>query len=1236
MNAISNLLLFRDRRIFTAILSFLLAVFFTTPANSQSVTGQLSGTVVDQGGAVIAGAKVQLTNDLTKQTREFIADSTGSFIFTGLVPGNYSIHIAQPGFKGFDERSIVVSSQEKVDLHDLRLQVGDVNSTIEVSAQSVHVQTDSSDRALGVNLVQLADTPVRGRDFLGSIKALPGVQDIGTHDQRGWGQAMPTINGGQMGQTLLSLDGIASQDSGNLNPGYSAPSVDAIGEVKLVVSNYTPEYAGRTGGQMLVSVKNGTNEFHGTAYYYWRHEMFNANEWFNNAQKVAKPRYRYKNPGGTFGGPLYIPGLNFNKDRTKLFFFFSIDSIRSNAVATNRYTLPTALERVGDFSQTVTSTGALVPIIDPTTGVAFPDNKIPANRISPAGQAFMNLFPLPSPLGYGIDPSGTRQFNSIFNLQQLKPNDDKILRVDYNVGKSTSAYVRLLQDYQATDGYAGTVNPVGGGWGQFPASYHVQAAGVVGTIIHTFTPTLINEATYGLNRGKQGVNAIDDALFAKSSLPLKDASGATIALPSLFKANTQNLLPTINFGLPSGFTAQSAGLGVANAPTFGHDPRWPFVGTDLLQSFQDKVTWIKGSHSLKAGFYLEHMARNVAVYQTYNPQGTFFFGSDKASPVDTGYPYSNLLTGGFYAYGEDNKKSINHARYSQVEWFVQDSWRVNRRLTVDYGARFYIVGSLRSDGATLNLFDGASYSAKSVGQLIFPAVVNGQKAAINPANGTVFPYARQGTFDTASYAANGIPFSGIKGYDSSVFNTPPVQIGPRIGFAYDVFGNGKTALRGGFGISYGRPWTVDMIGAIGTGNGPLAAPPNLLTPLILNTSISSLANAQAVYTPQNVLTASPDYRPPAVYNWSLAVQRDISRGMILEVAYVGNVAHRIAGNGAVGGNAFAQDVNAVPLYTTWKPSGCANPVSGGCPNPAYYDPTTAGGTGGFYGTNLIRALTGYAGFGSIYQYTFVGESYYDALQVSLNKRLSRNLQYGVNYTWSKTILYSRTQYVPDQLNKNVTSRPQAVNFNFGYDVPKFSWMPKNTFTKLATEGWRINGNGVMFYGLPLTVACTVTGAPPGYWTGTPTNSTTYIPFRCQQNGDLWLPSGQYPSATADTRLQFPFNKNAFSLPGPTTLGIGNTQPTLTYGPGIFNFDLSVSKEFKLASEKRTLEFRGEAFNVLNHFNPGSTAAAASTATANSTLNLNYATGVNTNAAFGTINAAQIDSRKVILSARFRF
>jgi hypothetical protein len=1217
-------------------------------ANSQSVTGQISGILTDPAGAVITDATVQLTHDLSQQVRTFKTESSGSFVFTGLVPGSYTLRVAQPGFRTYEQKGIIVASQERVDLHEIKLSVGDVSTSVEVSAQTVHVATDSSDRSVGVNLIQIQDTPIRGRDFLATIKALPGVQDLATHDARGWGVAMPSINGGQMGQTLLNLDGIATQDSGNLNPGYMAPSVDAIGEVRLVVSNFTAEYGGRTGGQLQISIKGGTNQFHGSAYYYLRHEEFNANEYFNNQRGVAKPRYRYQNPGGTIGGPLIIPGTSFNRSRNKLFFFFSVDSIRNRSISTNYYTMPTAAERLGDFSQTVDSKGNVIPVTDPQNGgVQFAGNKIPASRISAAGQAFTNLFPLPN----ATDPSGTRSYNYISNVQLNRPNDDKILRIDYNPGSKDIMYGRLLQDYQAQDGYGGTVNPIGGLWGQFPASYHIQAAGAVGTWIHTFSPTLINEFTWGINRGKQGVNETDDAQYQKSLLPLKDSSGNTVPLPSLFGANTQKLLPTISFCFPSGFSPQIAGLAVTGAssntscpnggpaPNFGHDSRWPFVGTDTIQSVTDKVTWVKGDHTFKAGFYYERMARNVAVYETYQPQGTYYFGVDKANPVDTGYPYSNLMTGGFFAYGEDNKRQINHARYNQEEWFIQDSWKVGRRVTVDYGARFFVVGPLYSVGATLGLFNGANYSAAKTGQLLFPAMVNGQKASINPATGVVYPYVRQGTFDTSSYPAGGIPFTGIDQYKESFFHTPPIQVGPRIGLAWDMFGNGKTALRAGFGITYGRPWNVDMIGAVTAGNGPLAAPPNLLTPLIFNSTFSGLAGAQAVFTPQNVLSGSQDFKPPVVYNWSVGIQRDLGHGMILEVAYVGNVAHRIANSNTLGAgttaggavnssggstastsNAFAYDANAVAPLTTWTPTGGANPK--------YLDPTST--SGGFYSANLIRAMTGYAGYGTIYDYTFVGESYYDSLQTSLNKRFSKGLQFGVNYTWSKDILYQRFQFTSDSLNKNVApgNRPHSVNFNFGYDIPDLSRQWNNPVSRQVFKGWRLYGNGVMFFGTPIGIACSVTGAPAGYWTGTPTGG---LPFRCQMASnnisDMWLPSGKYPSATVDPSLQFPLNAAEFVKPPINSLGIGNTPPTLTYGPGVFNVDMALGKEFHLGSESRILELKVESFNTLNHFNPGNP---------NSSLTLNYNTGANSNAAFGTINYAQVDARHLILSARFRF
>jgi hypothetical protein len=1232
------------------VLFLLLAI--PPAAFSQSVTGQISGTVADPGGAVVVGAKVQLTHDVSQQVRDFTTETNGSFIFTGLVPGAYSLRVVHPGFKAYDQKGIVVATQERVDLHDIRLEVGDVTTSVEVSANTVHVATDSSDRSISINLTQLVDTPTRGRNPVNIIMTLPGVQTVASNDYRGWnGGGIPGVNGGQQGQIILNFDGAASQDSGNLNPGYISPSMDAIGEVKLLTSNYTAEYGGRTAGQLTLTTKNGMPQFHGSAYWYYRHESLNANTFFNNKTNVARTRYRYQNPGGTIGGPLIIPGTRFNKSRQKLFFFFSFDKLFNNTVSLATYTMPTALERAGDFSQTVTTTGVQVPIYDPLTQAVFPGNKVPVSRISPQGQAMLNLFPLPDPLGLALDPTGSRGYNFRYPQQQLRPLDDKILRIDYNFSPKVVTYARLLQDYQAQNGYNTTVGPPGGAWGQFPDSYHVQAAGALGTLVYTFSPTLINELSWGINRGKQGVNPLDDTssnknnggvrTYAQSLLPLKDSNGNALTLPRInATSNILNLLPAVNFGTPStGFSQQSSGQGISNAPLFSLDPRWPFGGTDQLQTLQDKVTWVTGSHIFKAGFYYERMARNVSVYSVYNAAGTYYFASDRSSSLDTNYPYSNALLGSIFAYGDDSTKLVNHAHYSQLEWYVQDTWKASRRLTFDYGLRFYRVGDLNSARNTLGLFSASAYDATKAGQLLYPACSTpvttttcptANKIAINPKTGTTFPYVRQGTFDTSSYS--GYPWTGIKYYDTHFFNVPPIRLGPRVGFAWDVFGDGKTAMRGGFGITVGRNWNVDWIGALAAGQGPLMVPPNFLSPTAVYTSFQNLASSQSYYTPQNLIGGSPDEVPQSTYNWSFGIQREIGWGMIADVSYVGNALKD--------GYGQLYDSNGVAPLTTWKPSGCASPIvvsgiSAGCPQSQFIDPTTNPANPGYYSTNLIRNMVGYKSIGNIIDFTQSYTNNYNALQMQLNRRTGK-LQWNLNYTFSRTIVFNNTttsgttaywQYVNANLMKNVANRRHAVNFNFGYDFPLVSQHFSSDFGKSAAkvvlDGWHFNGNGAIYAGTPYTVTCAATGQPSQYWVGTP---TAYLPFRCQMGNDIYLPSGQLPSKTEDPRLQVPLNAANFVLPAANSLGIGNTPPTLFYGPWLWNLDLSLAKDTRIA-EGKILEFRVETFNTLNHFNPSNP---------NIALTWNFTTGAQTNAAFGTVQSGQVDPRRVALSARFRF
>jgi len=430
-------------------------------ANAQTVTGSITGTIVDAGGALVVGANVQLTNEITRQVREFTTSGNGTFIFPDIFPADYDLKVTQTGFKTYVQNGITVGTLEKVDLHTIKLEVGDVATSVEVKAEAARVVTDSSDHATDVNLKQLEETPIRGRNWEGFIKDLPGVIDMGTYDQRGWNGNSAVINGGQQGQVLVTFDGMAAQDSGapSLST-YQTPSTDAIGEVKLLTGNYSAEYGARNGGQLNVTIKNGTAQFHGTAYYYYRHEEFNANEFFNNELHVQKPRYRYENPGGTVGGPLIIPKIPFNRNRNRLFFFFSWDQLwNAQSTALNKFTMPTALERQGNFSQSVNPNGSAILIRDPNTGQAcsttsaagcFPGNIVPASRISPVGSAMLNLFPLPNT----TDPTGARH-----RLGDRRANRGGIGHVE---SKRFDRAAQIAHRLRMASGRKDAVSPLGG------------------------------------------------------------------------------------------------------------------------------------------------------------------------------------------------------------------------------------------------------------------------------------------------------------------------------------------------------------------------------------------------------------------------------------------------------------------------------------------------------------------------------------------------------------------------------------------------------------------------------------------------------------------------------------------------------------------------------------------------------------------------------------------------------
>ena len=416
---------------------------------------------------------------------------------------------------------------------------------------------------------------------MGSLKTLPGVIDTSARDAPGWGSVGGMSINGQTSFNF-SYDGVTNKDTGSNSGNYAAPALDSIAEVKVQASNFQAEYGRSSGATITVVTKSGTRDFRGTAAYYKRNEKFNTNTWDRRRQcdagqvaSCAKAPYRFDNTAWTIGGPVLVPGTGFNQNRDKLFFFFSQDLLPRNDPGTLQLsTMPTALERAGDFSQTFDSQGRVRWIKDPNLaaqGLAcnvntggpgcFPDNLIPANRINPIGQRMLNLFPLPN----ATDPSGSRQYNYTYQNELEKPRNDQVARVDYNINRDTTFYTRVQFGNEVNSRGAnaflgaGTGNGGNAGWPQFDTSYEVGSVSMVSTLLHTFNSTTVGEVTIGRNWAEQLVSHV-----SQDALDQNDRRVVLGGLSQFFpSANPQYLVPQISYGGTNALP-NTRGVGVAD------------------------------------------------------------------------------------------------------------------------------------------------------------------------------------------------------------------------------------------------------------------------------------------------------------------------------------------------------------------------------------------------------------------------------------------------------------------------------------------------------------------------------------------------------------------------------------------------------------------------------------------------------------------------------------------------
>ncbi len=1105
-------------------LCLIIALCTNTPAVAQFITGTVTGRVLDPSSNVIVGAPITLVSATTKEARKTTTNETGAFTFAAVQPGVYSLTVEQSGFQTYHRAGFVVSSNERAALGDITLKIGTVSDAVTVTAEGALVQTASSETSALVSAKQLELLLVRSRDVVSLLRLAPGV--VSTYDSEvigggGYGSTTPYVQGTRRSWNVFAVDGLSGSDHGDATTFSSNVNMDAVSEVKILSNNYQAEY-GRSGGALVdIVTKSGGQQFHGSGYWYKRHEMFNANDFFNNKNKVSKALYRYLTLGATIGGPVYIPKV-FNTDKSKLFFFYSLEHWETKTPKSmQRFTVPTALERVGDFSQSVDVNNKLIVVNDPITKQPLPGNQMPTSSVNRNGQALLNIFHNPNALDRGVTLGN---YNYVMQESLETPKRQHLFKIDYLPTAKDRLSVRGSTWWSDQRGYA-TATP-SSSWDLVQTKYTYTDNGMVAAYSHIFAPWLVNEFSAGLRHGME-----KSPVLSQEELNHVVRSKVNMTLGQFTSGiNPLNIIPSASFG------------GITGAGSYSIHNRFDQAGVDTAFNANDTISITRGTHLIKLGILAEILRNDEAAAGTFN--GSFSFSRSVNNPFDTNHPYANALFGEFYSYTESTTRPPFQGYKKVWEWFAQDSWKVTPRLTIEYGMRFswYTHWSQRKGQVEANkgaAFSLERYSAAAAPSLYMPGKdANGVRVGVDPATKQTVPSVLIGAFVPGSGDfVNGMVLSSDRSYPKGWMEQEPVQLSPRLGFAYDVFGRGKTAVRGSVGVfPVTRPGNWYSI---------ILQPPTQYNPVMYYGNLNTFLSSEGSLFPSSVMGYQKKSKTPALYKFSFGVQQEIGFGTVADVSYVGSLGRHLI---------QSRNINTIPYGARFLPQN-ADPAN---PSVALAD-------------NFLRPYQGHA---SITVRENTGTSNYNALQVAVNRRYTKGLQMGVAYTWSKSMDYDSSDggglpmYRPLRVwsyGRSTFDQTHNIVFSYTWDLPKASKLWANVLVRKAFDNWQLAGLTVFGSGQP---------------SGVGFSTTDSVDLTGGGDGQRIVVTGKAQLSHGDRTATRWFDTSVFARPQKGDYG--NAPKDVFRGPGINNWDISAVKNFPIRSEARYFQLRWEMYNAFNH------------------------------------------------------